>query len=73
MRAAAVHSLVLHDNPAVQADLTPIFDDKTEAVRLRAAAGYLRLDTIKNTPKPEPKKPRRGTGKKPAAVAKPKE
>jgi len=59
VRAAAVHALVLRDDPAFQTDITPLLDDKTEAVRLRAAAGFLRLETIKNTPKPEPPKPTR--------------
>jgi HEAT repeat protein len=52
VRAAAVHALVLRDEPAFQADIIPLLDDKTEAVRLRAAAGYLRLETVKNTPEP---------------------
>ncbi len=58
VRAAAVHALVLRDNPAFQADIVPLLDDKTEGVRLRAAAGYLRLETVKNKPKPEPRKTR---------------
>ena len=48
VRAAAVHALVLRDQPAFQADIVPLVDDKTEGVRLRAAAGYLRLETVKN-------------------------
>jgi HEAT repeat protein len=48
VRAAAVHALVLRDQPAFQADIVPLLDDKTEGVRLRAAAGYLRLETVKN-------------------------
>jgi HEAT repeat protein len=51
VRAAAVHALVLRDAPAFQPDIVPLLDDKTEAVRLRAAAGYLRLDTVKTEPK----------------------
>ena len=51
VRAAAVHALVLRDDPVFQADIIPLLDDKTEAVRLRAAAGYLRLETVKNTPR----------------------
>jgi HEAT repeat protein len=47
VRAAAVHALALRNNPAFAADLTPLFDDKKEAVRLRAAAGWLRLESIK--------------------------
>jgi hypothetical protein len=59
VRAAAVHALVLRDQPAYQAEMIPLLDDKTEAVRLRAAAGYLRLDTVKNGPKRVPSKTRR--------------
>lgn len=59
VRAAAVHALVLRDDPAFQADIIPLLDDKTQAVRLRAAAGYLRLETVKNSPKREPPKARK--------------
>jgi HEAT repeat protein len=58
VRAAAVHALVLRDQPAYQAEMIPLLDDKTEAVRLRAAAGYLRLETVKNAPKRVPSKTR---------------
>jgi hypothetical protein len=30
-------------------DLVPLFEDKKEAVRVRAAAGYLRLEAVKST------------------------
>jgi HEAT repeat protein len=63
VRAAAVHALVLRDEPAFQADIIPLLDDKNEAVRLRAAAGYLRLETVKNTPKPVPSKLRKRPAK----------
>ena len=43
VRAAAVHSISLRDNPALKKDLEPLLDDDKEGVRLRAAAGYLRL------------------------------
>lgn len=56
VRAAGVHSLVLRDDPALESDIRPLLEDKSEPVRLRAAAGYLRLETIKNTPKPAPKR-----------------
>jgi HEAT repeat protein len=61
VRAAAVHSIALRNNPALEADLIPLFDDKKEAVRTRAAGGYLRLEWIKATPakvrpKQQPKK-----------------
>jgi HEAT repeat protein len=61
VRAAAVHALVMRDEPAFEADIIPLLDDKTEAVRLRAAAGYLRLESLKRkrpirktVPKTEP-------------------
>ena len=49
VRAAGVHALVLHNQPAYESAIIPLLDDKTEAVRLRAAAGYLRLENIKKT------------------------
>jgi HEAT repeat protein len=62
VRAAVAHSLALRDDPALQGDLKPLLADKSEPVRLRAAAGYLRLESIKNQPKPAPKpRPRRKT------------
>ncbi len=59
VRAAAVHAMVLRDDPTFQADIVPLLDDKSDGVRLRAAAGYLRLETIKNAPKAKPSKPGR--------------
>ena len=59
VRAAAVHALVMRDEPAFQTDIISLLDDKTEGVRLRAAAGYLRLETVKNTRKAVPPKPRK--------------
>jgi HEAT repeat protein len=59
VRAAGVHALVLRDEPAFQADMIPLLDDKTEAVRLRAAAGYLRLETVKSTAKAAPARRKR--------------
>ncbi len=47
VRAAAVHALALRNDPALEADLVPMLDDKKEAVRVRAAAGYLRLEAVK--------------------------
>lgn len=48
VRAAAVHALALRDDPALKKELVPIVDDEgeKEGVRLRAAAGYLRLTAI---------------------------
>jgi HEAT repeat protein len=65
VRAAAVHALVLRDNPTFETDILPLIDDKNEAVRLRVAAGYLRLETIKNTPDPKPVRKRRPVKKAP--------
>jgi HEAT repeat protein len=56
VRAAAVHSIALRNDPALQRELTPLLEDKKEAVRLRAAAGYLRLQMIKRKPRPAPSK-----------------
>ncbi|MCU1338579.1 MAG: lyase domain protein repeat-containing protein [Bryobacterales bacterium] len=49
VRAAAVHSIALRNDPAMTAELGPLLDDKKEAVRVRAAAGYLRLEAIEST------------------------
>jgi len=38
-------------------DIAPLVDDSKEPVRLRAASGYLRLQTMKAKPQPERKKP----------------
>ena len=59
VRAAAVHSLCLRDDPAQQSALVRLIDDKSEPVRLRAAAGYLRLESIKNRPPAKPAMKRR--------------
>ena len=46
VRAAAVHSLALENNPALKPDLETVTFDDREEVRLRAAAGWLRLTAI---------------------------
>jgi HEAT repeat protein len=46
VRAAAVHSLALRDDPALEKDLETLLDDDKAPVRLRAAAGVLRLAAI---------------------------
>lgn len=56
VRAAGVHALVLRDAPVFQSDIAPLLDDKNEGVRLRAAAGYLRLEALKTRRKPAPHK-----------------
>jgi HEAT repeat protein len=46
VRAAAVHSISLRNDPALKKELEPLLRDGNEPVRLRAAAGYLRLSAI---------------------------
>jgi HEAT repeat protein len=46
VRAAAVHAVSLRNDPAMKKELEPLLEDDNQAVRLRAAAGYLRLSTI---------------------------
>jgi HEAT repeat protein len=64
VRAAAVHSLSLRNDPSLKAKLEPLLRDDKEPVRLRAAAGYLRLSSIegkarlpKSSPRPASPKP----------------
>jgi len=45
VRAAAVHALAVSDQRLILRDLVPLFQDKKDAVRYRAAAAYLRLTT----------------------------
>ncbi len=49
VRAAAVHAIAIRNDPALEKDLLPLLEDKKEAVRVRAAAGCLRLESIKST------------------------
>jgi len=44
MRAAAVHVIAVHPFPDYKEKLVPLLDDKKDAVRVRAAAAYLRLE-----------------------------
>jgi HEAT repeat protein len=46
VRAAAVHAMSLRNDPALKKELETLLQDDSEAVRLRAAAGYLRLSAI---------------------------
>lgn len=46
VRAAAVHSISLRNDPTLKKELEPLLEDDKESVRLRAAAGYLRLSAI---------------------------
>jgi HEAT repeat protein len=54
VRAAAVHSLALRNDPALKTELAPLIDDDKEGVRLRAAAGWLRLSSIQSHTPPRP-------------------
>jgi HEAT repeat protein len=51
VRAAAVHSLALRNDPALRKDLEPMLNDDKQPVRLRAAAGILRLSAIQQRSK----------------------
>jgi HEAT repeat protein len=55
VRAAALHALALRNDPALMKEFVPLLDDPKETVRLRAAAGYLRLAWIKSQPGNAPK------------------
>ena len=46
VRAAAVHSLAMRNDPALKDTLIPLLDDEKEGVRLRAAAGLLRISAL---------------------------
>jgi HEAT repeat protein len=46
VRAAACHALALRNDRKLEKELIPMLDDKKPAVRLRAAAGYLRLESL---------------------------
>jgi hypothetical protein len=56
VRAAAVHSISLRNDSSLQRDIVPLLEDNKEPVRLRAAAGYLRLQSLRTNPRPERKK-----------------
>jgi HEAT repeat protein len=45
-RAAAVHVIAMHNDPALIGQVTPLMDDKKDQVSFRAAAAYLRLTII---------------------------
>jgi HEAT repeat protein len=66
VRAAAVHAIAVRNDPALKADLVPLLDDKKEAVRVRAAAGYLRLEAISS----QSAKSAKRSPAKPAAIGK---
>jgi HEAT repeat protein len=47
VRAAVIHSIALRDDPTLASFMIAHFDDMKEDVRLRAAAGYLRLSWLR--------------------------
>ena len=49
VRAASVHSISLRNDPAMKKELEPLLEDDHETVRLRAAAGYLRLSAVESS------------------------
>jgi HEAT repeat protein len=55
VRAAAVHSLALRNDPKLRPELEPMFEDDKEEVRLRAAAGLLRLSAVEAKASARPK------------------
>jgi HEAT repeat protein len=72
VRAGAVHSIALRNDPALMASLAPLLEDKKEAVRVRAAAGYLRLAGVRSTTsKPSRNlKPKQSSPAPPSATSK---
>jgi HEAT repeat protein len=46
VRAAACHAIALRNDRKLEKELIPLLDDPKPAVRLRAAAGYLRLESM---------------------------
>jgi HEAT repeat protein len=76
VRAAAVHSIALRNDLSLQTDLVPMMDDKKESVRLRAAAGYLRLQFLRAEHRPARKTeqhpaPSQGSGQAKTPAPKP--
>ena len=61
VRASAVHSVAVRDDPSFVNDLVPLLDDSKEAVRFRAAAAYIRLTGIQKVQWEERKKVRMKT------------
>ncbi len=48
VRAAAAHLIALHPFPQFRQELIPLLDDNKDAVRVRAAAAYIRLQHNEN-------------------------
>ena len=49
--AASAHALALRNDPSLQSALEPLLTDQKQAVRLRAAAGYVRLSSFERAPR----------------------
>jgi len=47
VRAAAVHAIAMQNDAALEGDVMPLLRDRNQAVRLQAAACYLKLDGLK--------------------------
>ncbi|MBV8906957.1 MAG: HEAT repeat domain-containing protein [Acidobacteriia bacterium] len=69
VRAAAVHSIALRNDPTLKSRLEPLLMDQKEQVRLRAAAGYLRLFAIEAKARERKTIPARPLTKQPAKKA----
>ena len=54
VRAAACHAIALRNDRKLEVNLVPLLDDKKPAVRLRAAAGCLRLESLPAAPARRP-------------------
>jgi HEAT repeat protein len=67
VRAAAAHAVALRNDPALQGKLVPLLDDPKQPVRLRASAGVLRLELVKEEAAAKPK-PRSRTSKSTKSV-----
>jgi len=70
VRAAVAHAIALRNDSAMMPQLVPLFDDGKEAVRLRAAAGYLRLAWLVKPPPPPAKRVKRAQKSVAPAAAK---
>jgi HEAT repeat protein len=57
VRAAAAHVVATHPFPALRQKLLPLLDDRKGAVRLRAAAAYIRLQQPTSLPVVFPTRP----------------
>lgn len=64
VRAAAAHAIALRNDPALEDKLIPLLDDQKQAVRLRASAGCLRLELVKEENAAKAKRRRKGNAGK---------